>query len=83
MAKQITVTQSSKCFSVAFVSGKVRTVLVSDDDGPAGVRWWLNAAKYDLRKTLSAFGCQKSQLGEIVEQLATNTDVHVVLDLQA
>ena len=83
MVKQIIVTQSSNRFTVALARDAVRVVLISDQDGPAGVRWWLDAATYDLRETLSVLGCRKSQLDEIVEKLAANTDVHVVVDLPA
>jgi hypothetical protein len=85
MAKKITVMQSSNSFTVALVreQGSVVLVVISDQDGPAGVRWWLNAAMYDLRETLSVLGCQKSQLDEIVEKLAANREVHIVVDLPA
>jgi hypothetical protein len=81
MAKEIKVTQSGNSFRLEFVSGKMRTVLVSDEDGPEGVRWWLDAARYNLSETLTAFGCKQSQLDEIREKLAANADVHEIVEL--
>jgi hypothetical protein len=36
---------------------------------------------YDLREMLTAFGCPSAQINSIVEKLASDTDVHIAVDL--